>query len=332
MSALTLTIGNYTLSSPVVLAPMAGVTDRPFRSLCRQLGAGLAVSEMVTSDSALWHSRKSRWRLDHGGECGPISVQIAGSEPQQMADAARLNVDNGAQIIDINMGCPAKKVCKRAAGSALLRDELLVTAILRAVTSAVSVPVTLKIRTGWSPEERNAVRIAQIAEEAGIRMLAIHGRTRACKFEGNAEYETIAAVKAAVSIPVVANGDIDSPEKAAAVLAATGADGVMIGRAAQGRPWLCGQVAQYLAHGTYNAAPDARQLRQILLTHLQNLHEFYGEPMGARIARKHVGWYLADQPSATDFQRSFNQLEQAAEQYRALDHWFARLMNEEQAA
>ncbi len=328
----TLTVGDHALSSPVILAPMAGVTDRPFRTLCRQLGAGLAVSEMVTSDSALWRSRKSQWRLDHRDESGPISVQIAGSEPQQMADAAQLNVDNGAQIIDINMGCPAKKVCKRAAGSALLRDETLVEAILRAVTRAVTVPVTLKIRTGWSPEQRNAVRIARIAEAAGIRLLAVHGRTRACKFEGEAEYETIAAVKAAVSIPVVANGDIDSPEKAAAVLAATHADGVMIGRAAQGRPWLCGQIAQYLAHGTYNAAPDAQELRQILLTHLRNLHEFYGEAMGARIARKHVGWYLADQPGATGFQRTFNQLEHAADQHRALDHWFARLMNEEQAA
>jgi tRNA-dihydrouridine synthase B len=332
MPAPSLTIGGYTLGSPVVLAPMAGVTDRPFRTLCRQLGAGLAVSEMVTSDSALWHSRKTRLRLDHRGESGPISVQIAGSEPRQMADAARLNVDNGAQIIDINMGCPAKKVCKRAAGSALLRDEVLVSAILQAVTNAVSVPVTLKIRTGWAPEHRNAVNIARIAEAAGIRMLAVHGRTRACKFEGEAEYETIAAVKAAVSIPVVANGDIDSPEKAAAVLAATRADGVMIGRAAQGRPWLCGQIAQYLAHGTYTAAPDVRQLRQILLTHLRNLHEFYGEPIGARIARKHVGWYLACQPGAADFQQAFNRLENAAEQYRALDHWFARMMNEEQAA
>ena len=328
----SLTVGDYALSSPVVLAPMAGVTDRPFRTLCRQLGAGLAVSEMVTSDSALWHSYKTQHRLDHCGESGPVSVQIAGSEPQQMAAAARINVDNGAQIIDINMGCPAKKVCKRAAGSALLRDEALVEAILCAVTNAVSVPVTLKIRTGWSPEQRNAVRIAQIAEAAGIRMLAVHGRTRACRFDGDAEYATIAAVKAAVSIPVVANGDIDSPEKAAAVLAATRADGVMIGRAAQGRPWLCGQIAQYLAHGTYTAAPDVRQLRQILLTHLQNLHEFYGEPMGARIARKHVGWYLAYQPGAVDFQRTFNQLEHAADQHRALDHWFARLMNEEQAA
>ena len=311
---------------------MAGVTDRPFRTLCRQLGAGLAVSEMVTSDSALWRSRKTRWRLDHSGESGPIAVQIAGSEPRQMAEAARLNVDNGAQIIDINMGCPAKKVCKRAAGSALLRDEALVEAILRAVTGAVTVPVTLKIRTGWSPEQRNAVRVARIAEAAGIRMLTVHGRTRACKFEGEAEYETIAAVKAAVSIPVLANGDIDSPEKAAAVMAATRADGVMIGRAAQGRPWLCGQIAQFLAHGTHTAAPDVRQLQRILLSHLRNLHEFYGEPMGARIARKHVGWYLACQPGAVDFQRDFNRLEHAADQYRALDYWFARLINEEQAA
>jgi len=328
----TIVIGDYTLSSPVVLAPMAGVTDRPFRALCRQFGAGLAVSEMLASDTSLWHSRKSQLRMDHDGECGPISVQIAGSDPRQMAEAARLNVDNGAQIIDINMGCPAKKVCKRAAGSALLRDEALVEAILTAVTGAVTVPVTLKIRTGWSPQERNAVRIAQIAQAAGIKMLAVHGRTRACKFEGEVEYATIAAVKAAVSIPVLANGDIDSPEKAAAVLAVTEADGVMIGRAAQGRPWLCGQIAQYLQHGSYAAAPDVLQLQRILQSHLHNLHEFYGEPMGARIARKHVGWYLACQPGAAQFQREFNQLECAADQHRALDHWFARLMKEEQAA
>ncbi|HEY3699477.1 MAG TPA: tRNA dihydrouridine synthase DusB [Spongiibacteraceae bacterium] len=332
MHAPAIAIGGYVLCSPVVLAPMAGVTDRPFRTLCRQFGAGMAVSEMVTSDTALWHSRKSQLRMDHSGECAPISVQIAGSDPQQMAEAARLNVDNGAQIIDINMGCPAKKVCKRAAGSALLRDEALVEAILTAVTRAVAVPVTLKIRTGWSPQERNAVRIAQIAEASGIQLLAVHGRTRACRFEGEAEYATIAAVKAAVTIPVLANGDIDSPEKAAAVLAATRADGVMIGRAAQGRPWLCGQIAQYLQDGSYAVAPDARQLQQILQNHLQHLHEFYGEPMGARIARKHVGWYLAYQPGAVQFQREFNRLECAADQHRALNHWFARSINEEQAA
>jgi tRNA-dihydrouridine synthase B len=328
-----ITIGHYVLSSPVVLAPMAGVTDRPFRELCRRFGAGLAVSEMLTSDSSQWGSRKSQLRMDHRGESGPISVQIAGSDPQQMAEAARLNVDNGAQIIDINMGCPAKKVCKRAAGSALLRDEVLVAAILEAVVQAVAVPVTLKIRTGWAPEERNAVRIAQIAEQSGVQLLAVHGRTKACKFEGAVEYDTIAAVKAAVAIPVLANGDIDSPEKARAVLEHTQADGVMIGRAAQGQPWLCDQIAQYLSTGHYAAAPNTRRLQQVMQDHLQELHEFYGEPMGARIARKHVGWYLARQPAAAEFQRQFNQLEAAAEQHRALHHWFARLtIEEEQAA
>ncbi|MDB6060231.1 MAG: tRNA dihydrouridine synthase DusB [Verrucomicrobiaceae bacterium] len=327
-----ITIGHYVLSSPVVLAPMAGVTDRPFRELCRRFGAGLAVSEMLTSDSSLWHSRKSRLRMDHCDETAPISVQIAGSDPQQMAEAARLNVDHGAQIIDINMGCPAKKVCKRAAGSALLRDEKLVAAILEAVVKAVSVPVTLKIRTGWSPEERNAVRIARIAEQSGAQLLAVHGRTRACRFEGDVEYDTIAAVKAAISIPVLANGDIDSPEKARAVLDHTRADGVMIGRAAQGQPWLCTQIAHYLQHGTYAAAPSQQLQQQVMRDHLQQLHEFYGEPMGARIARKHVGWYLAHQPEAAVFQRQFNQLETAAEQHRVLNQWFARLTTDEEQA
>lgn len=327
-----ITLGHYALSSPVVLAPMAGVTDRPFRQLCRRFGAGLAVSEMLTSDIVLWHSRKSTWRMDHVGEDAPISVQIAGSDPQQMAEAARINVDNGAQIIDINMGCPAKKVCKRAAGSALLRDEPLVAAILEAVVQAVPVPVTLKIRTGWSPDQRNAVRIAHIAADSGIQLLAVHGRTRACRFEGYAEYDTIAAVKAAVAIPVLANGDIDSPQKAAMVLAHTKADGVMIGRAAQGQPWLCGQIADYLRDGTCTSAPDAHQLLSIMQDHLQQLHEFYGEPMGVRIARKHMGWYLAHQPDAALFRQQFNALEQPAEQHRALNLWFARLTDEEQAA
>ena len=304
---------------------MAGVTDRPFREMCRRFDAGLAVSEMLTSDFSLWDSRKSRLRMDHAGESAPISVQIAGSDPQQMAEAARLNVDAGAQIIDINMGCPAKKVCKRAAGSALLRDEALVAAILQAVVAAVPIPVTLKIRTGWSPDERNAVAIARIAEGSGVQLLAVHGRTKACRFEGAVEYDTIAAVKAAVGIPVLANGDIDSPQKARAVLDYTGADGVMIGRAAQGQPWLCGQIAQYLRDGSYRAAPAMLQQHQIVQEHLRELHEFYGEPMGARIARKHVGWYLARQPGAATLQREFNQLETAAEQHRALLQWFARL-------
>lgn len=327
-----ISIGHYVLSSPVVLAPMAGVTDRPFRQLCRQFGAGLAVSEMVHSDVALWATRKSRLRMEHDGESAPISVQIAGSDPAAMAEAAQRNVENGAHIIDINMGCPAKKVCKRAAGSALLRDETLVAAILEAVVGAVDVPVTLKIRTGWSPDERNAERIARIAEASGIKLLAVHGRTRACRFIGAVEYDTIAAVKAAVNIPVLANGDIDSPEKAAAVLSYTGADGVMIGRAAQGRPWLCGQIADYLRTGAYLPEPSADELQQILQGHLHNLHEFYGELMGVRIARKHVGWYLASRPAGASFQRTFNALETATDQHRALESFFARSTEEELAA
>jgi tRNA-dihydrouridine synthase B len=307
-------IGPYLLGSRVVLAPMAGVTDRPFRQLCRSFGAGLAVSEMLTCDTGLWHSRKSRTRRDHRGEVGPISVQIAGSEPAMMAAAARASVDGGAHIVDINMGCPAKKVCNRAAGSALLRDEALVREILEAVVSAVEVPVTLKIRTGWSPESRNGVRIAQLAEACGIRALAVHGRTRACRFEGAAEYDTIAAIKAAVSIPVLANGDIDSPRKAAAVLAHTGADGVMIGRAAQGRPWLCGQIARYLEDGVLLSEPAPERQREILSRHLDALHDFYGEEQGLRIARKHTGWYLQAQGLPRELQRRFNAIDSAAAQ------------------
>lgn len=327
-----ISIGPYSLSSAVVLAPMAGVTDRPFRQLCRRFGAGLAVSEMLHCDVELWNSRKSQLRMDHCGETGPISVQIAGSEPAMMAEAARRNVEAGAQIIDINMGCPAKKVCKRAAGSALLRDEPLVAAILEAVVGAVDVPVTLKIRTGWSPEQRNGLRIARIAEASGVRLLAVHGRTRACRFEGAVEYDTIARIKAAVRIPVLANGDIRSPEQAGAVLEYTGADGVMLGRAAQGRPWLCGQVAEYLKSGSYQPAPAPAQQRDIVLEHLSALHEFYGETMGVRIARKHVGWYLAALPGGALFQRSFNQLETGADQHCALLEYFTRLTTGEELA
>lgn len=330
-------IGPYQLSSPVVLAPMAGVTDRPFRQLCRRFGAGLAVAEMLTSDHRLWDSPKSRQRRNHDGESGPIAVQIAGSDPAQMAEAARLNVAAGAQIIDINMGCPAKKVCRRAAGSALLRDEPLVAAILEAVVAAVpGVPVTLKIRTGWSPEERNGVRIARLAEACGIRSLAVHGRTRACRFEGAVEYDTIAAIKRAVSIPVLANGDINSPEQAAAVLARTGADGVMIGRAAQGRPWLCGQIATYLREGRLVAEPGHAEWAAVMLAHLDALHEFYGEPTGVRIARKHIAWYLerrlpADHRPA--FLPQFKRLESATAQRDALQHHLqAEPTNEELAA
>lgn len=311
---------------------MAGVTDRPFRQLCRRFGAGLAVSEMLSSDVQLWHSRKSQWRMDHRGEAAPVSAQIAGSVPALMAEAARRNVDSGAQIIDINMGCPAKKVCKRAAGSALLRDETLVAEILAAVVAAVSVPVTLKIRTGWAPDERNGVRIARIAEDSGIRLLAVHGRTRACRFEGAVEYDTIAAIKAALRIPVLANGDIDSPERARAVLDYTGADGVMIGRAAQGRPWLCGQIAEYLATGTYRPAPTPAQLQTIVCEHVAALREFYGEQMGVRFTRKHAGWYLAPLRNGTAFMRRFNQLEHAAEQDFALHQFFTSLTTGEELA
>ena len=329
-----ISIGNYVLCSPVALAPMAGVTDLPFRRLCRRFGAGLAVAEMLTSDSALWGSRKSQLRMDHTGEPGPISVQIAGGEPAMLAEAARLIVERGAQIIDINMGCPAKKVCNRAAGSALLRDEALVASILAAVVAAVpaSVPVTLKIRTGWAPDQRNGVRIARLAEDSGIRSLAVHGRTRACGFGGNAEYDTIAAIAAAVSIPVFANGDIESPEQAKAVLVYTGADGVMSGRAAQGRPWLCGQIGDYLRDGRYRPAPAGAELHAILAQHLAALHEFYGETMGVRIARKHVGWYLAGRAGGGDFRRQFNQLDSAAAQRQALQHFFEHTMAEEELA
>jgi tRNA-dihydrouridine synthase B len=288
-------IGPYTIDQPTVLAPMAGVTDQPFRKLCRALGAGLVVSEMVTSDTRLWKSNKSQWRLNHDGEGEPISVQIAGGEPTMMADAARENVVLGAQIIDINMGCPAKKVCNRAAGSALLKDEQLVADILRAVTAAVDVPVTLKIRTGWDAELKNAVRVAKMAEDCGIALLSVHGRTRADAFRGEAEYETIAAVKQAVGIPVLANGDIDSVHKAKAVLHLTGADGVMIGRAAQGNPWIFNAINHFLLTGEELPKPDMDTVQRTLNEHVQALHQFYGDFMGVRIARKHLGWYLGGQ-------------------------------------
>ncbi len=318
-----LQIGPYQLANTVVLAPMAGVTDLPFRRLCRAMGAGLVVAEMVTSDTRLWDTAKSRRRLDHRGEAEPVTVQIAGSEPHMLAEAARSAVDRGAQIIDINMGCPAKKVCNRAAGSALLRDEQLVARILESVVSAVNVPVTLKIRTGWSPEERNGVEIASIAEQSGIQSLAVHGRTRACRFKGHAEYATIAAIKAEIKIPVIANGDIASVEDAAQVLELTGADGIMIGRAAQGRPWLCGQIADYLATGLRTAAPDRSQLLSIMSTHLADIHEFYGEYTGVRIARKHLGWYLED-AGDRQFRVRFNQLECPQQQLNALQTYFSR--------
>ncbi len=293
---MTLRIGPFTLSSNVVLAPMAGVTDRPFRVLCRRFGAGLAASEMLTSDTRLWSTDKSRRRMDHSGEPSPRVVQIAGTEPQAMAEAARLNVDAGAEIIDINMGCPAKKVCNRLAGSALMRDEPLVGRILEAVVRAVDVPVTLKMRTGWDLEHRNGPRIARIAEECGIRSLAVHGRTRADLYQGCAEHETAAAIKAGVSIPVFANGDIDSGARAAEVLRATGCDGVMIGRAAQGRPWIFDEVNFFLETGASRPALAPEKVRDIMRAHLEDLYSLYGEVTGVRVARKHLSWYLQRHP------------------------------------
>ncbi|MEG1039412.1 MAG: tRNA dihydrouridine synthase DusB [Pseudomonas sp.] len=302
-------IGSYTLQNNLILAPMAGVTDQPFRQLCRRMGAGLVVSEMVSSDMSLWNSRKSRLRMIHEGDPEPRSVQIAGGDAQMLAAAARANVEAGAQIIDINMGCPAKKVCNKAAGSALLKDEALVSEILHAVVTAVDVPVTLKIRTGWDRANKNGLTVAKIAEQAGIQALAVHGRTRADLYTGDAEYDTIAAIKQAVSIPVFANGDITSPEKAKAVLKATGADGLLIGRAAQGRPWIFREIEHYLRTGECLPAPQLQEVERILLEHLAALHAFYGDVMGVRIARKHVGWYLATLPGAREFRAQFNRLE-----------------------
>lgn len=322
-------IGPYRIGSPVILAPMAGITDRPFRQLCRRMGAGLVVSEMVTSDISLWHSRKSRLRLDHTGEAEPIAVQIAGAEPAQMAQAARLNADNGAQIIDINMGCPVKKVCNKAAGSALLQDETRVAEILAAVVAAVDVPVTLKIRTGWSPEQRNAVRIARLAEDLGIAALAVHGRTRACRFRGQAEYDTIAEVVDAVRLPVFANGDIDSARKAEQVLTKTGAQAVMIGRAAQGRPWIFREIDHYLRHGKCLPSPSLAEVALVLQQHLRELYAFYGEVMGPRIARKHLGWYLQTVPASESFRRQLNRIDNAQEQYYSVSKFFEQLQETE---
>ena len=319
-----LQIGPYSLDTQVALAPMAGVTDRPFRQLCRELGAGLVVSEMVTSDPNLWHTRKSSFRLNHQGEAEPRSVQIAGGDPEMMALAAQLNAERGAQIIDINMGCPAKKVCNKAAGSALLKDEPLVESILEAVVNAVDIPVTLKIRTGWSPDNRNALTIAKMAEQAGIAALTVHGRTRSDKYLGDAEYETIKSVKENISLPVIANGDITTPEKARFVLDYTGADAVMIGRAAQGTPWILREIDHYLRHGEKIAPPTLSEIHSIFNRHLKALHEFYGELMGVRIARKHLNWYLQSVSDVTGFRKEFNQLETAEEQLNALDQYFDR--------
>ncbi|VAX03410.1 tRNA-dihydrouridine synthase DusB [hydrothermal vent metagenome] len=325
-------IGPYTLSNQLILAPMAGVTDRPFRQLCKKLGAGMAVSEMVSSNSLLWGSEKTRRRANHDGETDPRSVQIMGADPQMMAEAARYNADNGAQIIDINMGCPAKKVCNVAAGSALLQNETLVGDILDAVVGAVPVPVTLKIRTGWDTDNRNGVRIARVAESAGIQSLAVHGRTRACAYKGEAEYDTIAAIKAAVNIPVVANGDINTPEKAKRVLEYTQADAVMIGRAAQGRPWIFREIDHYLQTGEKLPEPTLKEVRDILLEHLQNLYAFYGEYTGVRMARKHISWYSKGQRHGGAFRQAVNQVETVAEQLQITKDFFDTLLVREELA
>ncbi len=318
-------IGPFRIDPAVVLAPMAGVTDKPFRLLCKRMGAGYAVSEMTTSDSRLWKTRKSLLRMDHVGESEPIGVQIAGGDPKFLADAARYNVDQGAQIVDINMGCPAKKVCNVWAGSALLQDEGLVARILSAVVSSVSVPITLKIRTGWTGEHKNGIRIAKIAEDCGIQALAVHGRTRDMHYTGDAEYETIAAIKQAVRIPVLANGDINDPAKARDVLRKTGADALMIGRAAQGRPWIFREISHFLQTGVRMPPIRPREIGEILLDHLEQLYAFYGEESGVRIARKHLGWYAKDQPENNGFKNVVNRAETAEEQLLLAKSYFEAL-------
>ncbi|WP_460906397.1 tRNA dihydrouridine synthase DusB [Paraburkholderia jirisanensis] len=320
-------LGSHNLRNNLFVAPMAGVTDRPFRQLCKRLGAGYAVSEMVASNAQLWKSEKTMRRANHTGEVEPIAVQIAGADPQMMAEAARYNVANGAQIIDINMGCPAKKVCNVAAGSALLQNEPLVQRIVEAVVNAVgigpdAVPVTLKIRTGWDRENRNALTVAHLAEAAGISMLTVHGRTRADLYHGAAEYETIAAVKAAVKIPVVANGDITSPHKARDVLAATGADAIMIGRAAQGRPWLFREIEHFLQTGALLPAPRIDEIQQVMNDHLEDHYAFYGEFTGVRTARKHIGWYTRGLSGANAFRHRMNTLDTTREQLLAVNQFF----------
>ena len=326
-----LQIGPHILDNNLVLAPMAGVTDKPFRVLCKRMGAGLCVSEMTISDPRFWNTAKSRHRMDHDGEPAPVSVQIAGTEPEQLAAAARHNVGHGAQLIDINMGCPAKKVCNAWAGSALMRDEPRVAAILAAVVSAVDVPVTLKIRTGWDANNRNALAIARIAEDCGIAALAVHGRTRDQLYTGVAEYDTIAAVKQAVRIPVLANGDVDTPEKARQVLRHTGCDGLLIGRAAQGRPWIFREIAHYLATGEHLPEPTIEEVRDVLLGHLESLHAFYGEEMGVRIARKHLGWYAKDRPANAAFRAVANATASAARQLELTRDYFDALARGDEA-
>jgi len=325
-------IGPYQVSNQVILAPMAGVTDRPFRQLCKDLGAGMAVSEMVSSNSLLWGSEKTKRRANHEGETDPISVQIMGTEPEMMATAAKHNADNGAQIIDINMGCPAKKVCNVQAGSALMQSEGLVKDILEAIVKAVDVPVTLKIRTGWDTNNRNALNIAQIAEQSGIQALAIHGRTRACMYKGDAEYDTIAEVKSRVSIPVIANGDISSPEKAKFVLDYTGADAVMIGRAAQGRPWIFREIDYFLKTGQILPSPGNTEIRDILLGHLNNLYAFYGEYTGVRMARKHISWYSKGQKHGAAFRQAVNKVDSLEKQLEITNTFFNTMINREEIA
>ncbi len=318
-------IGPYKLTNNLMLAPMAGVTDRPFRQLCKRLGAGMAISEMISSNSLLYGSEKTLRRANHDGEIEPRAVQIAGSDPAMMAEAAKHNAGNGAQIIDINMGCPAKKICNVMAGSALLQDENLVARILDAVVNAVDIPVTLKIRTGWEPEHRNGVTIAQIAEQAGIQALAIHGRTRACAYRGDAEYETIAAIKQAVNIPIIANGDITTPEKAKQVLEQTGVDALMIGRAAQGRPWIFNSINHYLTTGQHLAEPEISEISTIMLDHLERLYEFYGEYIGVRMARKHISWYSKGQTAGGAFRQAVNRVDSVTEQLALTRAFFEQL-------
>jgi len=326
-------IGTHQLANRVILAPMAGVTDRPFRQLCKTMGAGMVVSEMVSSNSLLWGSEKTQRRIDHSGETEPRSVQIVGADPRLMADAARYNVEHGADIVDINMGCPAKKVCNVAAGSALMKNELLVAQILSAVVSAVSLPVTLKIRTGWDVDSRNGARIAVIAQDCGIQALAVHGRTRACGFaEGTAEYDTIAAIKRAVSIPVIANGDIRTPAQAKQVLDYTGADAVMIGRAAQGRPWIFREIAHYLATGETLAEPSPLFVRDILLGHLNNLYALYGDYSGVRVARKHIAWYSKGHPQGAAFRQLINNVDTPEQQLAFTHEFFDQLIHNKELA
>jgi tRNA-dihydrouridine synthase B len=318
-------IGPHVLRNNLFVAPMAGVTDRPFRQLCKRFGAGMAVSEMVASNSLLWGSEKTRRRANHQGEADPISVQIAGADPQMMAEAARYNVGQGAQIIDINMGCPAKKVCNVMAGSALLKDELLVGRILEAVVKAVDTPVTLKFRTGWDQHNKNALTVARIAAESGIQLLSIHGRTRACGYTGHAEYDTIAEVKSATRLPVVANGDITSPQKAKYVLDYTKADGIMIGRAAQGRPWIFREIEYYLKTGVHMPPPLVAEIHQVLIAHLYDLYAFYGVDTGVKIARKHISWYTKGLAGSASFRHAMNQLPGIEEQLAAVNRFFDQL-------